>query len=124
MAREQLREGLGLRRQKPRRGSDAEASNVINFEVNHAMNAIAIAPENNLSDATTPEEVFAVPFRMPLNVDVMLTILSRSQALLRLIQGSGSGNAFPSHSDTMNGLWLLEGQLSQLQQLIRSVEVG
>lgn len=117
--------GASLKMKKPRRGESRQGFGVvINLEVNHQMNAIAITPENNLSDATTPEEVFAVPFRMPLNVDVMLTILSRSQALLHLIQSSGSGDAFLSHSDTMNGLWLLEGQLSQLQQLLRNAETA
>ncbi|MBG4448734.1 hypothetical protein I5F71_02750 [Pseudomonas aeruginosa] len=123
MAGEQLRAGASLRRQKPRRGSDAEASNVINLGTNHAMNAIATAPESNL-DASTPEELFAVPFATPLNLDVLQTITSRSLALLGLIQGSGSSGSFPSHKQTMDALWLLEGQLNQLRQVLRSAETA
>ena len=86
------------------------------------MNANANLPEINL-DASTPEELFSLPFATPLNLDVLQTITARSVALLGLIQHSGFKGSFPSHKETMNALWLLESQLTQLQQLLHSAEV-
>lgn len=86
------------------------------------MNAIAKPTESN-SDAATPEELFILPTPTSLNVDVLQTIAARSLAVLGLIQFSGSTGRFPSHRETMNALWLLEGQLTQLSQLLNSASL-
>lgn len=110
-------------KEKPRRGEIRQGFGVvINLEGNHMLNANAKLPEINL-DASTPEELFSLPYATPLNLDVLQTINARSLSLLSLIQFSGGSGSFPSHKETMNALWLLEGQLTQLQQLLHSAEV-
>lgn len=72
------------------------------------------------AEASTPEELLVLPEKMPINLDVLMTISARSLALLTLIQQSGQSGAFPSHQVTMHALWALEGLLTQQQQMLRA----
>lgn len=90
------------------------------------MNAKANPPEINLlEDATTPEELFTIQPGIPLNVDVLQTSVTRLQALVGLlIFSGGTGGGFHSHKEAMAALWMMEGQLHQLEQVLESAGVA
>lgn len=89
------------------------------------MNAKANLPEINPDDATTPEALFTIQPGIPLNVEVLQTSVARLQGIVGLLLYSGSdGKCFHSHSEVMSALWLMEGQLHQLDQVLDSAGVA
>lgn len=117
--------GGRLKERSPGRANAQGFGVVINLEGNHLMNAKATTPEINHEDATTPEALFTIPAGIPLNVDVLQTSVTRMQGLVGLLLYSGSdGKSFHSHSEVMSALWLMEGQLQQLDQVLESAGVA
>lgn len=93
------------------------------------MTASIIAPAPELGsinpDIGTPEAIFAIrpDIKEPLNGDALLCIIDRAASVVEMLMdcgSNGSGEGFSvSHKTVINGLWTLDGLLSQGSTIVR-----
>lgn len=118
---------------KPRRGSDARASeNVIKLEINHMMQtstaALRLQETPRLVEADSPETAFILNPQLDPRCfdDVMSCSLARAAAVVDLLLGDIAENdefTYPA-ATVSNTLWLLQGQIAQMRALMRGYAQG
>ena len=114
--------GQGLKRRSP--GMQARASGVNRLEVIHVNKASTaqVAGQEKRRTFDTPEAAFALPSDLdPRCIDDLLNcMLCRSEALVTMMMGSVCDDDGITYkpSVVINLLWLLQGQIDQMQAVV------